>query len=144
MLQEQLAPAWGNHPPGSPVLPLVGGDAATAMREEPVSNLTPLLKQNLSLGEVILLQKRKDKQMLPYRFSALTVPTRQHFQECRWDYSVVSPRTLIYKHSTLSWLALGWGCLCSLLPFMQLHIYRKTLMATFPFLLPLASPVDTK
>lgn len=106
----------------------MGADAATPTREEPASTLTPLLKQNLSLGEVILLQNGKDKQMLPCRFSALTVPTRQCLRERRWDYSMVSPRTLIYKRSTLSWLALdwGWGCLGSLLPFMQLHIYIYT------------------
>lgn len=144
MLGEQPAPTWGNHPPGSPILLLVGGDAAPTMREEPVSSLMPLLKQNLSPGEVTLLQERKVKQMLPYRFSALTLPAGQRFQEWRWDYSMVSPRTLIHKHSTWSWLALGWGCLRSLLPFRQLHIYRKTLMTTFPFLLPSVSPVDTK
>lgn len=66
MLQEQPVPAWGNHPPRYPILPLVGGDAATNMQEEPVSNPTPLLRQNLSLGKVILPQKMKDKQMLPH------------------------------------------------------------------------------
>lgn len=66
-----------------PILLLVGGDAATAMWEEPATNLTFILKQNLSLGEVIL-QKRKDKQKLPCRFSALTVLTRQ-LQKCEWD-----------------------------------------------------------
>lgn len=57
-------------------------------------------------------------------------------------YSVVSPRALIYKQSPLSSLALdcSWGCLCSLLPFTQLNVYRKTLMATFFFLLPLVGP----
>lgn len=109
MLQEQPPPPWGNHPPGSAILLKLCGDAATTMREEPASNLMPLLKQHLSLGEVILLQKRKDKQMLPYRFSTRTMPTWQGFQECRWDYSTFSLRTLIYKHSSLSWLALDWG-----------------------------------
>lgn len=74
MLQEQPASAWSNHPPVPPVLLLVGGDAATAMWEEPETNLTFTLKQNLSLGEVIL-QKRKDKQKLPRGFSAPTVLT---------------------------------------------------------------------
>lgn len=64
------------------ILLLVGGDAATAMWEEPASNLTFILKQNLSLGEVIF-QKRKDKQKMPCRFSALTVVTRQ-LQKCEW------------------------------------------------------------
>lgn len=61
----------------------MGGDAATAMWEEPASNLTFILKQNISLGEVIL-QKRKDKQKLLCRFSALTVLTWQ-LQKCEWD-----------------------------------------------------------
>lgn len=132
------------HLPGATILLLVGGDAATAMWEEPASNLTLILKQNLSLGEVIL-QKRQDKQ----RCHVGSLPwlcLHGSFRNVSGIYSMVSPRTPIYKHSPFSWLALdcSWGCLCSLLPFMQLNVYRKTLMATFFFLLPLVGPVNTK
>lgn len=68
------------------------------------------------------------------------------FRNVSGTYSVVSPRTLIYKHSPLSWLALdySWGCLSSLLLFMQPNVYRKALMATSFFLLPLVGPVNIR
>lgn len=138
MLQEQPASAWSNHPLVSPILLLVGGDAATAMWEEPASNLTFILKQNLSLGEVIL-QKRKDKQKLPCRFSALTVLTWQ-LQKCEWDLLCgFTQDTYLQAQSFELALDCSWGCLCSLLPFMQLIVYRRVLMATFYFLLPLVN-----